>query len=193
MQIVFSFILNEINSNYQLYVVQANYPSEKESRKTFQKELNTKLLKQVTKNPSLQLHYQETGKPYIDGNNAISFSHSGNYTALMITQSKSAGVDIEMTDRNIEAGIDYFLNTNEIAFLSLKEKNLQALTCWCIKEAAIKYFNVSGIDFKNCIHIQPFELLNLGMATVLIQHNQEEIIKICYRREKDFLLAYTVD
>jgi len=85
MQIAFSFILNEINSNYQLYVVHANYPAEKENRKTFQKELNINLLRQVTKNNTLQLHYQETGKPYIDGNNAISFSHSGNYTALMIT------------------------------------------------------------------------------------------------------------
>lgn len=192
MQTEFSFILNEINNNCQLYIVQANYPSDKKSRKLFQKELSIKLLRHVTKNNTLQLHYLDTGKPYIDGNNAISFSHSGNYTALMITQSRSAGIDIEMTDRNIESGLDYFLNDEEIAFLFLQEKNLHALTCWCIKEAAIKYFNVSGIDFKNCVRIQPFECSNEGLVHAIVQHSQKDTISIKYRREKDFLLAYTV-
>ena len=192
MQMEFSFILNEININNQLYVVHANYPSDKESRKLFQKEINIKLLRQVTKNSTLQLHYQETGKPFIDGNHAISFSHSGNYTALIITESKSAGIDIEMTDRNIEAGIDYFLNATEIACLSQKKKNLHALMCWCIKESVIKHFNISGIDFKNCIQIQPFECSNEGLVHAIVQHSQKDTISIKYRREKDFLLAYTV-
>ncbi|HMR46943.1 MAG TPA: 4'-phosphopantetheinyl transferase superfamily protein [Bacteroidia bacterium] len=191
MQINLKVVLSKQTSSFEWYVFETILPSNNEIKKLSSKDLNAKLLQSVTGNSNLKLHHLPSGKPFVNDFSPVSFSHSGAYTALMISKSKSAGIDVEVKGREIMRGSHYFLSEHELAFLSEADTNTHALICWCMKEAAIKFFDVSGIDFKNCISIAPFELNACGKTDVTVSHQQTETISINYCAENKFILAYT--
>jgi 4'-phosphopantetheinyl transferase len=135
----------------------------------------------------LSVYYSHTGKPIIESNNQhISFSHSGKYAALIVSN-KSCGIDIEEENPKIEKISPKFLNEIETRFLTIPG----ALTwIWCIKEAVFKSFG-ERVTFKDDIIIDRFDL-DLLIAHVSYKgvHGSGKF-EIKLDRIENYYLAYT--
>lgn len=79
--------------------------------------------------------YDDKGKPYIvDDERKISFSHSGIYSAIAISNN-NIGLDIETKFDKIEKVISKFLSDKEMKMFSNRDEYIKA---WCTKESIYK-------------------------------------------------------
>lgn len=108
-----------------------------------------------------EIIYHESGRPQIKNSTInISISHSANLVAIFISED-SVGIDVEISDRNIDKVVGRFLNPKELEWIeqSGNPKFLKMLF-WCAKEAIYKCACQSGIQFDTQILIQPFDFAN---------------------------------
>lgn len=133
-----------------------------------------------------RLYYNSSGKPMLDQNERISFSHSGNICALLINK-VNCGLDIEQASKKIIRISSKFINSEEAAII---DNNEHIYWAWTIKEAVFKYFgeNVLFKDHINIITIRP----DINKALVVYNgfHGKGEF-ELSIRRIKNYYLAFT--
>ncbi len=128
--------------------------------------------------PEFPLHLieiAESNKPLLqDQSYHFSISHCGDYAAAIISESESAGIDVELITPKVELIQHKFLSVDELKLLP--EINSAFLTlCWSCKEAVYKWYGKGGVDFKNHIHLNKFL-------------NRKEVIECDFlKEEKTFL------
>lgn len=97
---------------------------------------------------SWTLNKFETGKPFLNGNNApsISISHSGNWCACAVTKALLVGVDIEaIKPRNWDEYCRDVFHPEEAKWVLDVvgfERDVRGLICWCRKEAVVKALGI---------------------------------------------------
>lgn len=113
------------------------------------------LLKQLI-GPDFLISYSETGKPILNHlvYKHLSISHSRDFAAVLIHEHLDVGLDIESMNRNYHPIEKRYLSETELTAVN---KNTQ-LHClyWCAKEAIFKLVPENGIEFRDQIHILPF-------------------------------------
>ncbi len=157
--------------------------------------LTTRLLiKELLQTDKFSLDHLSTGKPFLrDDDRAISISHSEKYTTVLISKTGNAGVDIQTLKHDIVKGSYYFLSDKELIQIGEQDKNLVMHAYWCAKEVIIKYFTVSGIDFKSKIYVEPFSFQSNGEITGRINLNGEQnTLHIKYENYTEYVLAYAI-
>ncbi|MBM3414809.1 MAG: 4'-phosphopantetheinyl transferase superfamily protein [Bacteroidetes bacterium] len=98
------------------------------------------------------------GKPYLEGNSwHISFSHTADLAAAIISPVRQVGIDVERVGERIFRVCHKFLSDQEIACLQfatqlnpLQESDTAAkwLTlCWSAKESLYKWKGIPRVDF----------------------------------------------
>ena len=105
------------------------------------------LLKSLGISPS-ELFYLPNGKPMLNSDLNISFSHSGDLSIAILAKGK-CGIDIEFPSDKIIRISSKFINEQE---LPLMQDKTNIYWAWSIKEAVFKYFG-EGVLFKEHIHI----------------------------------------
>lgn len=110
-----------------------------------------------------EIAYEKSGRPFLKNSQKnISISHSSDLAVFFISE-KTAGIDVENTDRNIAPLAKRFLSKNELADCeSSVNKQLTQTIYWSAKEAIFKCTHETNIQFKSQILIQPFELRSEG-------------------------------
>jgi len=102
------------------------------------------------------ISYAESGKPIL--NHAryknISISHSRYFAAVYIHEKLQVGLDIEDSTRNYNSIEKRYLSDEELIHTG-RNPLLQCLY-WCAKEAIFKLVTDHDIEFRNQIHISPF-------------------------------------
>jgi 4'-phosphopantetheinyl transferase len=103
-----------------------------------------------------EILYSGNGIPYLKGNSRyLSITHSRNIAAVILSD-RPAGIDAEVTGRNISGIAPRFLSEYELHWTSgTGDPELARLFCWCCKEAVYKMMNVTEVDFKKSIIVQP--------------------------------------
>jgi phosphopantetheinyl transferase len=104
-----------------------------------------------------------SGRPYLeDDKHHFSISHCGNYAAVIISDTKTVGIDIEKPDQRIEKIKNKFTVDRELELFENIDFSLnQKLTfIWSIKEAMFKWFGDGVVDFKKHLFIENFQLKN---------------------------------
>jgi 4'-phosphopantetheinyl transferase len=118
--------------------------------------LATRLLIKLLIGTDFTISYAESGKPIL--NHAryknISISHSRYFAAVFIHEEHQVGLDIEDSARNYNSIEKRYLSDEELLHVS-KNPLLQCLY-WCAKEAIFKLVPDHDIEFRNQIHISPF-------------------------------------
>ncbi len=113
------------------------------------------LLKQLL-GPGFSVFYTENGKPNL--NHAkykyLSISHSRDYVTVIVHENLEVGLDIENMNRNYNAIEKKYLSEAELTAVN-KNARLQCLY-WCAKEAIFKLVPEEGVEFRQQIHISPF-------------------------------------
>ncbi len=113
------------------------------------------LLKQMI-GPYYILSYSETGKPILDHHQYkhISISHSRYFVVVFVHEKLNVGIDIEDITRNYNAVEKRYLSAEELIVVN-KNTLLQCIY-WCAKEAVFKMIPDDGVEFREQIHILPF-------------------------------------
>jgi phosphopantetheinyl transferase len=132
--------------------------------------IGTRHLLNVLLGESVTITKGENGRPmiveYPDLN--ISLSHSGDYSAVMLSRVYSRiGIDIQMHRESISKIAPKFMTMEEVQSTSVSQQHFY----WGIKESVFKAWSKGGVDFTNMIKVSPFDLLNdsrLDVATTTL-------------------------
>lgn len=132
------------------------------------------------------------GKPYlVNFPHRISLSHSYDYAAVMISETRAVGIDIELIKPKIEALAPKFLTDTERSFINPEHAIAHLYSCWAAKEAVYKLQGKSGISFKEHIHLQPFAYAENGTLRALLQSKEDTAtLDVAFERFGSYVLAY---
>ena len=137
----------------------------------------------------------EHGKPYLVSlPYHISFSHSFDYAAVMISKKHPVGIDIENVKDKVERIAHKFMSPRELAFINDEHKIQQLYVCWCAKEAIYKCYGQKAVSFLDNISLQPFELVSQGIVNARLQKDAIDInYQVGYVPYEDYMIGFVKD
>ncbi|MFY9153428.1 MAG: 4'-phosphopantetheinyl transferase superfamily protein [Prolixibacteraceae bacterium] len=118
--------------------------------------LATRILIRLLAGTEYRITYLDTGKPVLHHArfSYIAISHSREYVAVILHETAEVGIDIESIDRNYSAIEKRYLSPEEL--ITVNGDNLLQCLYWCAKEAVFKLVPEDGIEFREQIHVSPF-------------------------------------
>lgn len=138
--------------------------------------------------------YDEFGKPYLQYNSYyLSVSHSGKFSAAIVSPHFPVGIDIEVTHPKIEKVTHKFLSEAEINKIGTKSRLEQLYVCWSAKESLYKLYGERNLLFQENIFLNPFEYNEKGAFTGEINAGKfRKEYTLHYEKLNDYMLVYTV-
>ena len=104
-------------------------------------------------NPNYKIIYNKFGKPSINSTLNISISHSKDIAAIIFSNNKRIGLDVQIKERKILRIKNKFLNKSEILNIGVNP-SLDILTMiWTSKESIFKAMGLKGVSFSENIII----------------------------------------
>ncbi len=140
-----------------------------------------------------EMMYDEHGKPYLlNPNYELSVSHSGNYSAVILSKRFHVGIDIEKIDLKICKVISKFLNEREQQKLISCESELEKVyVYWCAKESLYKLYGKKNVSLKDHIHINSFDYAKEGeVQGEIISESFSLNYRIHYFKLNNYMLCY---
>jgi phosphopantetheinyl transferase len=146
--------------------------------------------------PEFPLHLieiAESNKPLLtDESYHFSISHCGDYAAAIISENKSAGIDVELITPKVQSIQHKFLSADELQLLPEPDNNFLTLF-WSCKEAVYKWFGKGGVDFKNHIVIKSISAKNNGgVIECLFMKEEENKLDIHFHLFQNLCVAWVV-
>jgi len=127
-----------------------------------------------------EILYTSTGKPYLSDNSyQISISHTKGFVAVALHPEIKIGIDIEHISPRIHKIRSRFMNEKEEANLDKEHEEVHLLLHWSAKESMFKILDEQDIDFKTCLHVNPFN-------PVLNELSPFSVYKIKPEKRQDF-------
>jgi 4'-phosphopantetheinyl transferase len=175
---------------------QASFQSFKNERRKKQWLGYRLLLQQLTERDSVQVAYDENGKPFLPGSDIhLSVSHSGDYSVAIIDHNHPVGVDIEKIRDKIEKIKDRFLSAPELENIKNDNRLEMLHVCWGAKESLYKAYGHPDVDFKADIYLAHFDYLCKPIGTIPAQIRLGESLldfTVNYRKVEDYMLVWTI-
>ncbi|MDD4922827.1 MAG: 4'-phosphopantetheinyl transferase superfamily protein [Bacteroidales bacterium] len=134
----------------------------------------------------LSIDHMPSGKPFLkNSKTAISISHTKGYAAIMLSDLRDIGTDIEHTSDRIIKVRHKFMHPEEEEAISrlTKDQTIALLLHWSAKESLFKANTDEGVDFIRDLRIFDF---TAPMA-------QGRFKGKALRSGKDFLIDYRVE
>jgi 4'-phosphopantetheinyl transferase len=163
-----------------------------EEKRLIEKEAALYVVRAVLNDDSIEIFYEESGKPYLKNGINISISHSHNYLAVLFSKTSEVGIDIEKVRDKIIQIRRKFLSAQELQHVqnaSLEEHTVY----WCAKEALYKASGISGLIFAEQLHIEPFTYSDIGgkINALLTHPDSKKKYTLHYKVLGDTILVYT--
>ena len=102
------------------------------------------LLKDMMNGRIVKIFHNEDGKPMLNNGLNISISHTRGYIAIILSETKNVGIDIEYVSDRVEKIASRFMREDESA-----DDIISLLVHWCAKETLYKLFSSEHLDFMN--------------------------------------------
>lgn len=113
--------------------------------------------------PNCEVGKDEFGKPFLRDNSAqISWSHSGNYAALIACEHAPTGIDIEQLSERVLKIEDKFCNKADKSTIDHRHKVESLLLIWTAKESMYKLYGKKEVDFRKHMTVEPFIVAREG-------------------------------
>ena len=184
----------ELYQQLQLDEEEQSYLQKLSSSKRYLHWLGTRVLlrKMLNTEEYIDCRADEHGKPYLTSiPYHISFSHSFDYAAVMISKNKPVGIDIERVDQKVERIVKKFLREDELAFIQPKHRIMQLYTCWCAKEAIYKCYGRKEVSFINHIYLNAFDYQEVGILHAAIKNETVNLdFEVEYFHFNDYMIGY---
>ena len=179
------FFLEKVTEQYKI----------KHPQKRIQHLAGRYLLLELAKDISIKnILLSTTGKPFLaDNSYFFSISHSADYVAIIISTKSNVGIDIQHVLPKIESIKQKFLTEAEMNLLSKLSilPNEQFTFAWTIKEAMFKYFDDSGVDFKQHLNIVSTIFENdVWVSKATFNKNKLQQIETKSFRFNDFFITW---
>lgn len=134
----------------------------------------------------------EFGKPYLENSKwQISLSHT-NQMAAAIAAPNSVGIDIQVFVPKIERLAHKYMRPEEFASLKEETRLRHLHVYWCAKEALYKIYGRKLLDFRQHIHVTPFEYSEDGgqFKGRVLKEDFDETFHLWYEVIEDYFLVY---
>ncbi|HEY5470337.1 MAG TPA: 4'-phosphopantetheinyl transferase superfamily protein [Bacteroidales bacterium] len=137
--------------------------------------------------------YNKNNKPFLkDGSRFISISHSHKLTAILLSTNEKVGIDLEYMRSNISTLAFKFLNRREKITKENNNRRYHLYLHWCAKEALYKICDKEGINFRDNITIEPFQLNESGEIKGQVHTNKiNESFDLFYSKYDNYAIVWT--
>lgn len=185
---------DELYSQLQLDEDEKNFIEQISNGKRHLHWLGTRVLlrKMLLTDEYIDCKVDSHGKPYLVSlPYHISFSHSFDYAAVMISKNGPVGIDIENIKEKVERIAHKFMSPQELASIDADNKIQQLYVCWCAKEAIYKCYGQKAVSFLDNISLQPFTYANEGCVNAHLHKDDVAIdYKVGYLKYEDYMIGY---
>lgn len=152
--------------------------------------LASRILLQQLFNQNIEIEYLPNGKPLlVSPNYHVSLSHSKDFVAVIISQNKEVGVDIEKIRDNMERLKEKFLSEKELKTINTSD-NLLLHLFWGAKEAMYKMYSSHQPLFTEHLFLENINLETQKASGIVKQDNLYKKVNIQYQQIEDNLLVY---
>ncbi|WP_423146751.1 4'-phosphopantetheinyl transferase family protein [Rubrolithibacter danxiaensis] len=151
------------------------------------------LLRKMLGDPAyIDCRIDEHGKPFLTNfPYHISLSHSFEYAAVMISEDKEVGIDIEQIRNKIEKIANKFMTDAELEFICEEQRTHHLYICWCAKEAVYKLQGKRNVSFKDHIHLKPFPYTEKGKFEARLESTEDNrTFDVYFERFEDYMIGY---
>ncbi len=139
------------------------------------------------------LYYNEFGKPHLKDGKYISITHSHNFTAIIISSSHQAGIDIEKQRDKILRIAYKFTPIQEYSTLANSEAIVRKLTIvWGAKESLYKIYAQPGLSFLNHINVKDFSLDDEITTAEILYEGRKSKYNVSFLELEDFTCVYAL-
>ncbi len=159
--------------------------------------LGTRVLlrKMLNTDSYIDVDTDEHGKPFLKNfPQHISLSHSFDYAAVMISEDREVGIDIELVKRKIERVALKFMSPEEMAFIDELNRVEHLYICWCAKEAVYKLHGKKNVSFLQHIRLDPFRCCEAGRFEASLKTPElNKTFKVGYEKYENYMLGYALE
>jgi 4'-phosphopantetheinyl transferase len=150
------------------------------------------LLNEMTEQ-DLTIIYNGNRKPYVKGDiYNISISHSKDLTAILLSQKKRVGIDMEYMSPRISRIAHRFINSDEIITEETELNTFHMYIHWCAKEALYKICDKQDIQLKENITIEPFFPKPQGSLTGWVRNRfRNDLFLLEYIKIDNYVVAWS--
>jgi 4'-phosphopantetheinyl transferase len=150
------------------------------------------LLNEMTER-DLTITYNGNRKPYVkDTQYNISISHSKDLTAILLSQKRRVGIDMEYMSPRISRIAHRFINTDEIITEESELITFHMYIHWCAKEALYKICDKQDIQLKENITIEPFFPKPQGSLTGRVRNRlRNDLFLLEYIKIDNYVVAWS--
>ncbi len=134
------------------------------------------------------LYYDSNGKPHLKDGKHISISHSGEFSAIVISE-QEVGLDLERLKSKILKIAFRYMEVSHLEGLNEIEQIKKATVIWGIKESIFKIKNEQGISFLDHIFEDSFEIDDFQTTATLIFNDLSEKFKIQFNSVEDYIFV----
>ncbi len=134
------------------------------------------------------LYYDSNGKPHLKDGKHISISHSGEFSAIVISE-EEVGLDLERLKSKILKIAFRYMEVSHLEGLNEIEQIKKATVIWGIKESIFKIKNEQGISFLDHIFEAPFAFDDKQAIATLVYNNQTEKFSIQFNLIEDYIFV----
>ena len=139
------------------------------------------------------LYYNEFGKPHLFDGKHISITHSGNFTAIIVSATNEVGIDIEKQRDKILRIAHKFTPIQEYSTLANSEAIIRKLTIvWGAKESLYKIYSQPGLSFLNHINVKDFSLDDASTTAEIIYEGKKTEFDVAFFEIEDFTCVYAI-
>lgn len=163
-----------------------------DNKRTIEKMASLFVVRNVLKDESIEIFYEESGKPYLNTGLNISISHSHDWLAVLFSSDKEVGIDIEKVRPKVLNIKEKYLSVKELN--ELKDASIEKHTLyWCAKEALYKACGISGLNFAEQLYIESFIYSRQGgeIKAVVSHSDSKKKHTLHYQVLNDYVLVYT--
>ena len=112
--------------------------------------------------------YDEFGKPHLKDKNYLSISHSFTFTAIIISEKKPVGIDVEKQRDKIVKIAHKFTPIEEYNTIANHEALVSKLSVvWGAKESLYKIYGKKKLRFLHHIYIEDFSFIDTKTTGVI--------------------------
>lgn len=138
-----------------------------------------------------RIYYREGGAPYLREDVCISMTHSHYLVGILLNKERETGIDIQHLNTRIRGIAAKFASDRERQFCVGENEVVMLTLIWCAKEAIYKMMHISGLIFKEEIHLQPFSFSKGGMLHARVSHENDYLaVDLNFEIFEDYVLVY---
>lgn len=140
------------------------------------------------------LYYDENGKPHLKDGKHISITHSFEFSAIIVSDTMSVGIDIEKQRDKILRIAHKFTPLEEYRTLANHEALIRKLTIvWGGKESIYKAYAQEGLSFLKNIVVDDFSFDASEITASINYKNDVKHYKLNFIEFEEFTCVYALN